>query len=243
MGIEHLYKILNDFKIDKKFWINDNLSGEDYELRSKPAPYVKATIKIAKLLGLKNVVEIGSLRYAVTDKCLEFFYRENDAFNSPPCCGDGHSGFFFGEHGFDLYTVDIDENCKTQIEWSYNNLNREYPQNIHTIMPKDGIEFLKEFNDKIDILFIDCWDKGSADYTQKHLDAYLAAKDKLSDVHLILIDDTDYILGNENKDSVLTPYLLEQGYIPLFNGRQTLFLNTLNVTIHDTDYTFTTNTN
>ena len=226
--MKEIYKIIHNFKIDKKFWTYDNLTGEDYDLRrSKPAQYVKTTIKIAQFLGLKNVVEIGSTRYAVTEKCLEYYNKDHESFISPPCCCDGHSGFFFTESGFEVYSVDIDEHCKIQNQWSYSNLNKKFPQNLHLIIPKDGIEFLNEFDGKIDILFLDGWDKGTPDYALKHLECFKVAENKLSDTHLILIDDTDYLTEDGGKDALLTPYLLDKGYIPLFNGRQSLFLNKL----------------
>ena len=226
---KQIYKIIYNFKIDKKFWTYDNLTGEDYDLRrSKPAQYIKTTIKIAQLLNLKTVVEIGSTRMAVTEKCLEYYNKEHEAFKSPGCCGDGHSSFFFTESGFEVFSVDIDENCKTQNEWSYNNLGKKFPSNLHLVIPKDGIEFLNEFDKKIDVLFLDGWDKGTPYYAEKHIEAYKSAKNKLSDVHLILIDDTDYLTPDGGKDLLLTPYLIDNGYIPLFNGRQTLFINTMN---------------
>ena len=61
-------------------------------------------------------------------------------------------------------------------------------------------------------------------YAEKHLESYEVAKDKLSDTHLILIDDTDFLTDDGGKDKLLSPRLIEDGYIPLFNGRQTLFL-------------------
>jgi hypothetical protein len=231
--MKEIYEIINNFKIDKKFWSYTNLSGEDYENRSKAAPYIKTTIKIAKLLGLSNFVEIGSTRFAVSPKCIDYYNKENEAFKSPPCCTDGHCGFFFAREGFTVNTVDIDINCKTQIIWSYNNIGESFPENVKIHIPKDGIEFLNECEDKIDILFLDGWDVGTPEYSEKHLEAYLAAKDKLSDVHLILIDDTDFTSKNGGKDKILSPYLINNGYIPLFNGRQTLFINTTNVTIHE----------
>jgi hypothetical protein len=223
--MKEIYKIINDFKVDKKYWNHHNLSGEDYDLRrSKPAPYLKTAIEIAKVLGLKTVVEIGSMRFAVTKKCMDYFYSSNDAFLSPPCCCDGHGGFFWCNEGFDVYTVDIDENCKKQMNWCYSNLNMELPDNLHIEIPRDGIEFLKNFNKQIDVLFLDGWDVGTPFYAEKHLEAYDVAKDKLSPAHLILIDDTDYITNSGGKDKLLSPHLIDSGYIPLFNGRQTLFL-------------------
>lgn len=231
--MKKIYETIQNFKIDKKFWSYTDLSGNDYKIRSKPAPYIKKTIEVAKLLGLKKFVEIGSTRFAVTQKCIDYFNLENEPFHSPPCCTDGHCSFFFSEAGFEVHTVDIDINCQTQIVWSYENLRRQMPENFTMHIPKDGIEFLQEHEDKIDILFLDGWDVGTPDYAEKHLEAFLAAENKLSDVHLILIDDTDFNTEIGGKDLLLSPYLLQKGYIPLFNGRQSLFINTKDVQVFD----------
>jgi len=233
-SLSKLFEIVYNFKIDKKFWYTDHLTGEDYDFkRSKPAPYIKTAIKIAKLLGLKKFVEIGSTRFAVSQKCTEYFNKNDEAFLSPPCCCDGHCGFFFADNGFDVTTVDIDENCKTQVLWSYENLRKEFPTNVDIQIPVEGIDYLKNRQEPIDILFLDGWDKGTPNYAEKHLEAFESAKHILSKVHLILIDDTDYITHDGGKDKLLSPHLLSLGYIPLFNGRQTLFLNTLDVEIFE----------
>lgn len=223
--LKEINKIIHDFKIDKKFWRYENLTGEDYDIRrSKPAPYLKTAIQISQVLGLVNVVEIGSSRYSVTDPCLKYFDLSTNAFLSPPCCCDGHGGFFWTRAGFNVYTVDIDENCKNGVLWSYSNLNIPVPDNLHIEIPRDGIEFLQNFDRKIDVLFLDGWDIGTSEYAEKHLEAFLAAENKLSPTHLILIDDTDYITQNGGKDKLLSPILIEKGYTLLFNGRQTLYM-------------------
>lgn len=221
-----LYSSLLNFKIDKKYWYKDNLTGQDYDIyRSKPAPFIKKTIEVANILNLKTIVEIGSTRFAITKKCVDYFDSQNiDPFISPPCCCDGHSTFFWTRAGFEVFTVDIDENCSTSINWSYGNLGQTKPDNLNINIPCDGINFLNKFSKKIDLLYLDGWDKGTENFAENHLLAYEAAKDKLSDVHLILIDDTDYITEGGGKDKLLSPYLIDIGYELLFNGRQTLFL-------------------
>lgn len=224
-NLKDVYRVVNNFKIDKKFWKTQNLTGEDYDLRrSKPAFYIKTAINVAKILNLKNVVEIGSSRYAVTEGCLKYFDTSDDAFISPPCCCDGHGTFFWTRAGFDVYTVDIDEHCLNGVLWSYSNLRIDVPDNLHIQIPRDGLDFLRNFEKSIDVLFLDGWDVGTEKYAEMHLEAYLAAENKLSPTHLILIDDTDYITSQGGKDKYLSPYLIDKGYIPLFNGRQTLFL-------------------
>jgi hypothetical protein len=52
-------------------------------------------------------------------------------------------------------------------------------------------------------------------------------QNKLSDTHLILIDDTDFTIEDTGKDAFLSPRLLELGYHLLFDGRQKLYINKL----------------
>lgn len=221
--------IIYNFKTDKKFWYTDSLSGEDYDIRrSKPASYIKTTISIAKLLNMKTVVEIGSTRFAVSEKCVNYFDSSpTDAYISPPCCCDGHATYFWARAGFETHTVDISEHCINGINWSYGNLNEAIPSNLHLHIPEDGINFLENTDLNIDILYLDGWDKGTPDYAENHLRAYFAAQDKLSTIHLILVDDTDFITPNGGKDKLLSPYLIDHNYRILFNGRQTLFMNSI----------------
>ena len=94
-------------------------------------------------------------------------------------------------------------------------------------IPKDGIEFLQEFQGTIDVLFLDGWDTGTHLYREKHLECFEVAKPKLADTHLILIDDTDFDIEDTGKDAYLSPHLLSLGYILLFDGRQKLYINKL----------------
>ena len=223
---EKVYEIVKNFNIPKKFWNTTALTGHDHDVyRSKPGPYIRKEIEIAYALGLKNVVEIGSTRLALSVNCVDYFYMDRHPFISPPCCNDGHAGIFWArEDFFNVHTVDIDINCIKQIEWSFSNVLRGMPRNLHIHIPMDGIQFLKEFQEKIDVLYLDGWDVGSPDYQQKHLDAYLAGKDKLSDIHMVIVDDTDFDIPGEGKDAKLKPYLLENNYEILFDGRQTLYM-------------------
>ena len=59
---------------------------------------------------------------------------------------------------------------------------------------------------------------------ENHLSAFILAQEKLSDIHLILIDDTDFTT-NEGKDALLSPHLISLGYTLLFDGRQKLYIN------------------
>lgn len=224
---KEILKALYNFKINTKFWDRTNLTGPECDnIRSKPALHLKKAIEIANILKLKTVVEIGTTRFAVSNKCVDFWYNPHE-FISPPCCCDGHGGVFWSLEDFEVHTVDIDSNHIKQLNWSFGNINKPVPSNFNIHIPRDGVDFLKTFDKKIDVLFLDGWDIGTHEYREKHLEAFIAAQDKLSDTHLVLIDDTDFRTIDGGKDALLSPYLLEIGYHLLFTGRQTLFINKL----------------
>ena len=223
--LTEVFKISHGFKVDKKYWNKDYLTGDECTFeRSKPAHYIKKAIEIFKKLDFKTIVEIGSTRHGSTKKCIDYYDNLPSVYTAPACCCDGHSTVFWTLNGFETYTVDIDEGCKKHLEWSFHDIGTAIPSNLHVHIPQDGIEFLKNFTSKIDVLFLDGWDKGSSMYAEKHLEAWEAAKDKLSDINCVLIDDTDFTTEDGGKDALLTPVLIENGYIPLFNGRQSLYL-------------------
>jgi hypothetical protein len=238
--MKRIYKLLTDFRIDKKYWYDDNLSLDDHiNKRSKPAPYIRKMVEIAKMLNLKTLVEIGTNRFELKKECIDYFLdSERNALVSPACCCDGHSTLFFTECGFDVHTVDVNEACVGNLLNYYKSIGKEKPNNLNINIPMDGIQFLKDFDGKIDILYLDGWDVGTPEYAEKHLEAFQAAREKLSDIHLILIDDTDFNTVGGGKDNLLSPYLINEGYIPLFNGRQTLFINTTNVETNNEEYDF-----
>ena len=225
-----LMEITHGFKSDARYWDHDILTHEENSLRDFPALWIKKTIEIMKYFNGKVVVEIGSTRRELTQNCLHY-YNNSEKMTSaeaPPCCQDGHSTHFWVDAGFETYTVDIDEHCKQQLYSQYqHHIKTEIPKNLHIHIPEDGITFLQNFSKKIDLLFLDGWDKGTHLYAERHLEAFLAAEDKLSEQHIISIDDTDFITDSGGKDKLLTPYLLSKGYNKLINGRQSIFVKNI----------------
>ena len=49
----------------------------------------------------------------------------------------------------------------------------------------------------------------------------------MSDLSLVSIDDTDFSTESGGKDNLLSPYLLDNGYIKILWGRQTVFVKAL----------------
>jgi len=90
----------------------------------------------------------------------------------------------------------------------------------------DGIEYVKQFPDKIDLLYLDFWTpdpKGTFPGTgraEAYRDSYNAAKDKMNTHSIILIDDTDHV--HPWKHTYIVPLARMNGYKVLCVGRQTL---------------------
>lgn len=222
-----ILKACHDFRIDTLYWDKVVLEPHENSLRNYPAPWIKKTVEILKIMEAKTIVEIGSTRSELTQSCIA--YHDNSYYlkpsYAPACCQDGHSTYFWAREGFEVYTVDIDERCRTQLENQYKyHIKEPIPQNLNICIPQDGIEFLKNFNKPIDFLFLDGWDVGTGGYDERHLEAFLAAKDKLAPMHLISIDDTDFKIIGEGKDKLLSPYLLDNGYVKILWGRQTIYI-------------------
>lgn len=198
------------FSHSDPFFEDINLTYEQQTyIRGKPIKYLLYTIDILKkYTNARVIVEIGSIRKTMNHKISETI---------PDCCNDGHSTYFWKEYtNAEIHTVDINPNSKTIIE----NDVRLQLVNAYT---EDAKIFLKSFNKKIDLLFLDAWDViPNTLYAEEHLNAYLLVKDKLSDNCLILIDDTD--IGNGGKGKLLIPELIKDGFISLVSGRQTLFI-------------------
>jgi hypothetical protein len=215
------------FKKNTYYWDHDVLTHEENSIRNYPAPWILKTIELLKIIDAKVMVEIGSTRMEFTKRCIEYFDNSMtlESKDAPPCCQDGHSTYFWARSGIEVYSVDIDTHCTKMLENGYKYHAQEpMPENLHLHIPHDGIEFLKTFDKKIDFLFLDGWDKGSHQYAEKHLEAFMAAEDKLSELHIVSIDDTDFNTQSAGKDKLLTPYLLNKGYIKILWGRQTVFI-------------------
>lgn len=182
---------------------------EQTHIRGKPLQYLLYTIRMFKeFTDAKVIVEVGSIRQAMHHSITDF---------NPVCCNDGHSTYFWKNYTCaEVYTVDIDPQCKNII----NNDTRLAGVNIYT---QDANTYLSGFHKPIDLLFLDAWDVNEGTpYAEEHLKAYLICKDKLAARCLILIDDTD--VGNKGKGRLLIPKLIEDGFVCLTEGRQTLFI-------------------
>jgi predicted O-methyltransferase YrrM len=128
--------------------------------------------------------------------------------------GDGHSTFAWAEIGKKVYSVDIDPKA-TELTKT---LFAQYPNVI--VVCQDGIEFLNQFQEKIDLLYLDAWDVGTPQYQENHLLAYEAAKPHLHSNSLILIDD---VAGETlGKGGLVIPAAIKDGWRIIFQEYQCL---------------------
>ena len=90
----------------------------------------------------------------------------------------------------------------------------------------DGIQFLQQFRGTIDLLYLDYWlpDLEGAvvgvGRAEGYRDAYRAARDKMNEHSLLLIDDTDHV--HPWKHTHIVPDARADGFRVVYEGRQTL---------------------
>ena len=185
----------------------DALSSAEQTGRDCPRDYIHKAIA---LLGddekPATIVELGSMRSPLTHPIGE----------SRSCCGDGHSTYLFGESGHRVFSIDVNPEATRIASVACAAL-----PNV-SVVTGDGIEFLRGFTGPIDLLYLDAWDVvHDTPYAEKHAEAFDAARDKLAERHLVLIDDTDIASGGKGR--ILIPRLDELGYKKVFDGRQTLY--------------------
>jgi hypothetical protein len=203
-GLTEKIKTLNS--AEKKF-AHADLTLEEQQERGKPKKYLGAVIELFFAMSGKTIVEIGCMRQPMNQPLSEM----------RKCCNDGHSTYFWCTTGAQVFSVDIDFKAVRIARKSI----REFKNG--KVVWGDGLKFLKRFKSKIDLLFLDAWDVvPGCRYAENHLLAYLAAKDKLSERNIIVIDDTD--IGNGGKGRLLLPVLTAEGYNILVSGRQTIAL-------------------
>lgn len=160
----------------------------------------QAIVTIAKDHDVRTVVEIGSI-------------RANDPAH---VAGDGHATRHWVANFERVFSYDIDPGATAltrQLAGDYGNLVAE---------TRDGVLALAEFDEPIDLLYLDAWDVGTEFYMERHLAAFKAAEDNLHDKSLVLIDDTEY--PGHGKAGLVLEYATSRGWTSQQVGKQTLFL-------------------
>jgi hypothetical protein len=166
--------------------------------RAKSFERIKDLIKGKKI----NIVETGSVRG------LEEHSR----------MGDGWSTYHWLEHAnnteSNVWTVDIHQHAINLT----NSLKSDYFPNVKTFtaVTSDSLQFLQDFDQPIDLLFLDSYDYCGPEENiikchQHSLSELKFAWNKLSPDCFILIDDV-FNESWDGKGKLSIPYLLENGF-------------------------------
>jgi hypothetical protein len=190
------------------FFGHDLTPADQTHLRGKPRPFILSAIDLLRKMGGQTIVEIGSMRQPMRHSLEEF---------NPNCCNDGHSTLFWASTGMNFHSIDINPDCARIAGEACAAL-----PNAH-VYCGDGIAFLQEFDQQIDLLFLDAWDVvEGCDFAGGHLRAYQAARDKMAPNSIILIDDTDVKFGGKGRLAI--PAIIRDGFDLVLVGRQTMLI-------------------
>ncbi len=143
--------------------------------------------------------------------------------------GDGAATIVFGKwaqrHGGRVISVDISEDS---LKGSQEGLNDENLNNVVTLELSDSIAFLENFDQKIDLLYLDSYDYSLHDEEiqrksqEHHLKEFIAVEKNLHDDTIILIDDCDLPGGGKGK--VVVEHMLKKDWVIVTNAYQILMV-------------------
>ncbi|EZH71700.1 hypothetical protein ATO12_05920 [Aquimarina atlantica] len=142
---------------------------------------------------------------------------------------DGGATIVFGkwakENNAKLHSVDI---SKDSVQGAQKAVQEENLQDSTTVHLGDSLDFLKNFNESIDFLYLDSYDYSKTDIEiqkksqEHHLQEFILAEDKLHDKSIVLIDDCRLPGGGKGKTVV--EYMLKKDWEILINAYQILLV-------------------
>jgi hypothetical protein len=138
--------------------------------------------------------------------------------------GDGGATIIFGHwaqnHKAQFYSVDINEK---HLETAHKAVKPYLDSTTMVLM--DSATFLKNFDQKIDLLYLDSWDyddKNPLPSQIHNLNEVKAAYDKLTEKSIIMIDDCN--IGGGGKGLLSIKWLLDRGWYLHANAHQVILL-------------------
>lgn len=150
--------------------------------------------------------------------------------------GAGSSTLVFGDFckmfNKHLFTVDIDHKALTLAQSVI--IEAEIPPEMITFVENDSVQFLKNFNQTIDLLYLDSLDAHEYDgpeslqaiQSQIHqLREIEAAFDKLAERCVVLLDDNSPLdeYPNGGKTRLTKLFLRDHGFSLVMEGKQSLW--------------------
>jgi predicted O-methyltransferase YrrM len=141
------------------------------------------------------------------------------------CVGDGCSTLLFAEwvkrHGGIFYSVDIDKKALKKAKRAIGST----PSTVHLIH-NDSVEFLANFDRKIDCLYLDSFDfdiDNPQPSQEHHLKEIQAAYPHLTRNSVVMIDDC--ALPHGGKGLLVIQFLVEKGWKIVANGYQVILIS------------------
>lgn len=182
-----------------------------YNFKRRKITFVK-TLKLLKERNAKIIIETGTSRKGLKGTR-----------------GDGAFTIVFGkwakENGAKLHSVDI---SKASCEGSKTEVSKQGLDDIVTVHHDDSLEFLKNFNDPIDLLYLDSYDYSRTDKDiqlksqEHHLKEFKIIENKLHDNTIVLIDDCGLPGGGKGKTVI--EYMTSKNWKILINAYQVLLV-------------------
>lgn len=208
-------KISTSFLFGLLLLLIGNLSADDIakyfegrlEMRNGRYPTMTHAMRLCEERQVKTIVETGTARCGDTN------------FD-----GDGGFTIIFGhwafDHDADMYSVDISE---SHIQIAHD-ASIPYHRNLYLIL-QDSVEFLHEFQDEIDFLYLDSYDydENNPGPPQTHcLKEIMAAYDKLHENSIVMIDDCNIPGGGKGRLAI--EWLLSRGWRKVTNRHQVILI-------------------
>lgn len=143
--------------------------------------------------------------------------------------GDSTSiwSWFISKYGGSYFGCDISNNSINTCKQILLNTIKENDNSINVVLTKDnGLDYLKKFNKKIDLLYLDTidWVEGTFESEKFHLDLVLASIDKISVGGFVMFDDTFNLENYNGKAGLAIPYLLSlKNFMCIYKGYQFIF--------------------
>lgn len=208
------------------FWIITQCPSSLFSFSNDPESY------------LKDKIPVGNERYATMKVALELLDHlqpkilvetgtarcGNKNYGTVEFIGDGGSTIIFGEwakkNNSLFYSVDISQSA-------IDNAGDALGNNDHVrLICSDSIQFLANFGQSIDFLYLDSYDFQAANPLPSqthHLKEIIAAYPYLKTGTIVMIDDCDLPKGG--KGALVIPYLLKKGWTIYSQGYQVIMIN------------------
>jgi predicted O-linked N-acetylglucosamine transferase (SPINDLY family) len=180
-------------------WLTSSRSFPQRMTRESVEPWVQVAASLLGQLGGQHVVEVlGSL-------------------GGPQIAAGGQaSASVFGRFGFQVHVVSASDQ-KPVLAWNISHGTHRQCGRFES-----PIDFINRLSERIDLLYLDAWPVGEAGYKERHRDLYLAARDKLHERSILLINDTDVDFCG--KAEFVVHAAEEDGFHIVHWGRQSLLM-------------------